>query len=111
MLVEVKPPRIVDLFRIQKREGESLKDYLNLFCDVSMRIYPPNEEMFIDSFVKGLLATYLVSPFYKMVKTRRRAIMHIEIKVVMKCKSTKEKCLQTTYSDDLRNNGLTKEDG
>jgi len=38
---KVKSPRTVNLYDIWQREGELLKDYLNRFCDVSVRIHSP----------------------------------------------------------------------
>jgi len=42
---------MANLFYVRQREGELLKEYLNRFCAVSVRIQNPNEEMVVDVFV------------------------------------------------------------
>jgi len=46
-----------------------------------------------------------------MAKIRCEATMHIEVDEVMKRKRAEERCLQIRYSDDLRENRLTREEG
>jgi len=53
---KVKPPHMNDLFDIKQKEGESLKEYLNRFCEVSVCIQDLRDEMVVDAFVKGLQA-------------------------------------------------------
>ena len=45
---------MADLFGIKQDEWDSLKNYLNRFCEVAMHIQQPNEEMVVDAFIKGL---------------------------------------------------------
>jgi len=52
----VKPPRMVDLFDVRQKTGESLKEYLNRFCKILVCFQNPRDEMVVDAFVKGLLA-------------------------------------------------------
>jgi len=53
---KVKPPRLYDLFSIRQREGEALKDYLNRFCMVRVRLQTHDEEMMIPAFEQGMAA-------------------------------------------------------
>jgi len=52
---KVKPSRITNLFNT-KQENEPLKNYLNCYCDISIRIHQPDEKMFMESFIKSLQA-------------------------------------------------------
>jgi len=44
---KVKPPKLAELFDIRQHEIEPLKDYLNRFCDIIVKINPLDEKMFI----------------------------------------------------------------
>jgi len=35
-------------------ENKPIKEYLSCFCDTIVRIHPPDEEIFVDAFIKGL---------------------------------------------------------
>ena len=50
----VKPPRIANLFDITQKDGEPLKLFLNRFCEISVCVQNPRDEMVVDAFVKGL---------------------------------------------------------
>jgi len=45
---------MVNPFDIKQKEGESLKEYFNRFCAVSVYVQNPRDEMVVDAFVKGL---------------------------------------------------------
>jgi len=42
------------MFNIKQRMDESLKVFLERFCDFSMRLVDPNKGMLVRAFVKGL---------------------------------------------------------
>jgi len=48
---KVNTPRLYDLFNVKQREGESLKEYLNRFCAVLVRLQTQDEEMVVAAFV------------------------------------------------------------
>jgi len=50
----VNPPHPYDLFNIKQGEWESLKEYLNIFCAVSIRLHTQDEEMEVVAFVQGM---------------------------------------------------------
>jgi len=50
---------LYDLFYVKQREGESLKEYLNHFCAISVRLQTQDEEIMVVAFVKGMTT----SPF------------------------------------------------
>jgi len=52
----VDPLRLPDLFYVKQMERELLKEYLNRFYAISVRLQTPNEEMVVVSFVKGMTA-------------------------------------------------------
>ena len=78
------PSWFPDLFDVRKREGESLKDYLNHYCAFSVRLSTPNEEKVVSAFVKGMSASpfsgsLIRNWFESMVDVRERAVAHIEV--------------------------------
>ena len=46
-----KPPKVIDLFDIKQYPDETLKEYLNKFNNIIVRVLDPNE-MFVIAFVK-----------------------------------------------------------
>jgi len=50
---KVNPPRLYDLLNVKQREGESIKEYLNRYCAVSVRLQTQDEEMVVAAFNKG----------------------------------------------------------
>jgi len=78
---KIKPHLMADLFDIKQAEGDPLKNYLNRFCEVSVRIQQQlNEDMKVDAFVKGLCA----NPFSESL-LRNQAESMVEVR---KCAST-----------------------
>jgi len=51
-----KQLQLVDMFDVRQGLDETLKHFLNRFCDVSLGLVNPNEEMLVVTFVKGLCA-------------------------------------------------------
>jgi len=56
---KVKPLRMYDLFCVRPREGEQLKDYLNRFSALTVRLQMHDEDMVIAIFEPGIA----VGPF------------------------------------------------
>jgi len=54
-----KPLEMADMFDIRQNANESLKQFLNRFSNVSMKIVDPNESLLVKAFVKGLRVTFL----------------------------------------------------
>ena len=48
---KVKPPRLYELFSVR----ETLKDYLNRFCAVTVKLQTHDEEMMIAAFERSLI--------------------------------------------------------
>jgi len=71
---KIKLPRIANLFDIKQVEVDPLKNYLNRFCEVSVRIHQPNEEMVVDAFLNGLRA----NPFSEsLLRNRAKSIAEV----------------------------------
>ena len=67
---KVNPPRLYDLFNVKQREGESLKEYLNKICAVSVRLQTQDEEMEVSAFVEGMTKNpFSDSLIYSAMKT------------------------------------------
>jgi len=47
---------LYDIFNVKQREGEALKDCLNRFCTVTVRLQTHDEEMMIAAFKQGMAA-------------------------------------------------------
>jgi len=91
-----KLPKMADLFDLRQNPDETLKEYLNHFCDACTSISSPNEEILVDAFVKGLRAnTFSESlvriPALSLSEIRSRATTHIEAEDVMRQKRRQEK--------------------
>jgi len=104
---KVKPSKLADLFVIRQQETEPLRDYLNRFCNNIVKINPPNEEMFVDAFVKGLRANPFSESLLRervkfMTEVCRRATTHIEAEEVMKGKRAKERRPRNKYNNSIR---------
>jgi len=57
-----------DYSDLKQHENEPLKDYLNCFYDIIGHIHSSNEEMFVDTFIKGLHANPLSESLNQTVK-------------------------------------------
>jgi len=91
-----KLPKMADLFDVRQNPDETLREYLNRFCDACTNISSPNEEILVDAFVKGLRAnTFSESlvriPALSLSEIRSRATTHIEAEDVMRHKRRQEK--------------------
>jgi len=91
-----KLPKMADLFDVRQNPDETLREYLNRFCDAFTNISSPNEELLVDAFVKGLRAnTFSESlvriPALSLSEIRSRATTHIEAEDVMRSKRRQER--------------------
>ena len=82
---KVKPLKLYDLFNVKKKEGEELKDYLNRFCVIRVRLQTHDEEMMVAAFVQGMTTepfsdSLIRNPTKTFSEVRERAIAHIEAK-------------------------------
>ncbi|XP_068472853.1 uncharacterized protein [Phaseolus vulgaris] len=82
---KVKPLKLYDLFNVKKKEGEELKDYLNRFCVIRVRLQTHDEEMMVAAFVQGMTTepfsdSLIKNPTKTFSEVRERAIAHIEAK-------------------------------
>jgi len=70
-----------------------LKSYRSPFCDILVHIHQPNEEMFVDVFIKGLRA----NPFNEsLIQNKVKSMTenwksHIEVEEDLRWKKLKEK--------------------
>jgi len=85
---KVKPPKLYDLFSVRQREEKTLKNYLNRFCAVTIRLQTHDEEMMVVAFVRGMtgrpfsdsLVRNLAETFSEV---RERVVAHIEVEEAM----------------------------
>jgi len=85
---KVKPPRLHNLFGVRQREGESLKDYLNRFCTVTVRLQTHDEDMMISAFEQGIVSrpftnSLIKNPTKTFSEVRERVVAHIEAEEVV----------------------------
>jgi len=88
---QVKPQKLADLFDMRQKEGESLRAFLNLFCETTIKINSPNEEMFLEAFMNRLqtnpFSEFMLRDRPKtMKKVCRRATTHMDVEETMKQK-------------------------
>jgi len=91
-----KQLQIADMFDIKQKPEETLKQFLNRFCDASMGLLNPSEEMLVGAFVKGLRAnlfseSLIRSPALTLAEVRSRAAIHIETEEAMQRKRSEER--------------------
>ena len=85
-----------------------MKQFLNRFCDVSMGLTNPSEEMLVGAFVRGLRAnsfseSLIRTPVITLAEIRSRAAIYIEIKEAMQRKRLEERRPQPEHkSRDVR---------
>jgi len=68
-----------------QREGETLKDYLNRFYAVTVRLQTHDEEMMVATFIQGMTVgsfndSLIRNPAETFPEVRERAFAHIEAK-------------------------------
>ncbi|XP_027916049.1 uncharacterized protein LOC114175492 [Vigna unguiculata] len=91
-----KQLQIADMFDIKQRQEETLKQFLNRFCDISMGLTNPSEEMLVGAFVKGLRAnsfseSLIRTPAATLAEIRGRATVYIETEEAMQRKRLEER--------------------
>jgi len=87
----VKVSNVANLFDVKQSSNETLRDYLNRFCDACTCIMSPNEKILVDAFLKGLRANSFSEslvriPALSLSEIRLRATTHIEAEDVMRQK-------------------------
>jgi len=94
------------MFDIKQHPEESLKQFLNCFCDISIGLTNPSEEMLVGAIVKGLRAnpfskSLIRLPATTLAEVRGRVVVHIEMEEAMQKKRAeeKEKCLNPEYKN------------
>ncbi|XP_027920620.1 uncharacterized protein LOC114178750 [Vigna unguiculata] len=97
-----KQLQIADMFDIKQRQEETLKQFLNRFCDVSMGLANPSEDMLIGAFVKGLRAnsfseSLIRAPAITLAEIRSRATVYIETEEAMQRKRSEERRPQSEH--------------
>jgi len=103
-----KQLQIANMFDIKQRQEETLKQFLNRFCDVSMGLTNPSEEMLVGAFVKGLRAnsfseSLIRTPVVTLAEIRSRAAIYIETEEAMQRKRLEERRPQPEHkSRDVR---------
>ena len=91
-----KPVEMTDMFDIRQYAEESLKQFLNRFTNISMRVVDPNEGLLVKAFVKGLRASSFGESLYRippktLMEIRQRAIVEIETEEAMRHKKAGDK--------------------
>lgn len=95
---------MADLFDVRQWEGEPLKGYLNHFCEISVCVQNPRDEMVIDDFVKGLRAnpfsdSLLRNRVVSMTEVRERASVHIATEEAIRQKKAHERHGEVKYRE------------
>jgi len=107
---KVNLPRLYDLFNVKQREGELLREYLNRFYVVSVRLQTQDEEMVVVAFVKGMATSpfsdsLIRNPAETLSKVCERATTHIEV-VLRKNGSSRSK--QPRHKENNRQHSAMK---
>jgi len=95
------------MFDIKQRPDETLKHFLNRFCDISMGLTNPSEEMLVRAFVKGLRAnlfseSLIRTPAATLAEVCNRASIHIDTEEAMQRKRAEER--KPTSDQKIRDN-------
>jgi len=103
----VKPPRMADLFDVRQREGESLKGYLNRFCEIFVCVQNPQDEMVIYAFVKGLRPNPFSDSLLRerqmsMTEIRERVSVHTITEEAIRRKKSSERQDEGRYQKRIR---------
>ncbi|XP_027903575.1 uncharacterized protein LOC114163464 [Vigna unguiculata] len=95
-----KPVEMADMFDIRQNTEESLKQFVNRFTNVSMRVVDPNDGLLVKPFVKGLRASSFSESLYRippkpLMEIRQRAAVEIETEEAMRHKNVGDKRMLT----------------
>jgi len=93
---KAKLVEMADMFNIQQYVEESLKQFLNRFTNISMRVVDHNEGLLVKAFVKGLRASSFGESLYRippktLMEIRQRAAVEIETEEAMRHKKAGDK--------------------
>ena len=85
---KVKSSRMYDIFGVRQKEGESLKDYLNTFSVLTVRLLTHNEEMMIAAFEQGIamgpfIDSLIKNPIKTFFEVQERVLACIEAEEIM----------------------------
>jgi len=91
-----KPVEMADMFDIRQTAEETLKQFLNRFTNISMRLIDPNEGLLVKTFMKGLRASSFGESLYRyppksLTEIRQRAAVEIETEEAMRHKKLGDK--------------------
>jgi len=108
---KVKPPRLYDLFSIRQREGEALKDYLNRFWAVTVRLRTHDEDMMIVAFEQGMAEgpfsdSLIRNPMETFFEVREQVVTHIEAENVVLRKNGNSNSKQSRPKESNRDRPL-----
>jgi len=93
---QVTPSVLYDLFTVRKREGETLKEYLNRFWALMLRLQTHDEDVMVTAFEQGIT----MGPFSDSLnrnqaetffEIQRRVVAHINIEEAVAIPETIEK--------------------
>jgi len=88
---QVKPLILYDLFSVRQRKGESLKNYLNRFWTLTMKLQTHDEVAMVNAFKQGIMAgpfsdSLIRNPAKTFAEIRRRVFAHINTEDVVSMK-------------------------
>jgi len=80
---QVKPPKLYDLFDVWQREEEPLKDYLNRFWALMVRLQTYDKDVMVTAFEQGIAARLFSDLLIRnsaetFFKIRERVVAHIK---------------------------------
>jgi len=82
---------LYDLLNVRQREGDSLKDYLNRFWALTVRLQTHDEVVMVSGFEQGITAgpfndSFIRNPMETFSEIRQRVIAHISAEEAMTTK-------------------------
>ena len=91
---QVRPWVLYDLFIVRQREGETLKEYLNKFWALTVRLQTHDEDVMVTAFEQGIAAgpfnnSLIRNPVETFSEIRRRAVTHISTEEAVAMKNGK----------------------
>jgi len=83
-IVKRAPPLVsFDLFGVKQYQGEPLKDFMNLFGALVVKLHTKDEALMVHAFGRGILSRPFSDPLIRnraktFSKIRRRVVSHID---------------------------------
>jgi len=108
---KVKSPRLYKLFYVRQRKGEALKDYLNRFCAVVVRLQTHDEDMMVAAFVQGMAAgsfsdSLIKNPAEIFSEVREQVVAHIKAEEAVLRKNGSSRSKQPRPKESNRDQSL-----